>query len=84
MLQVGHGENQYYHEILEHLLEIQEVGKALSHLVLCLRGCSPAEKTAALQSKVAAGSLPAFPCLYGKSAAISPVAAVAHAVPDCP
>ncbi|XP_014731042.1 PREDICTED: carbonic anhydrase 9 [Sturnus vulgaris] len=26
-LEVGHGENQYYHEILEHLPEIQEVGQ---------------------------------------------------------
>lgn len=50
VLQVGHGENQYYHEILKHLNEIQEVGKALSHLVLCVRGCSPAEKPAAQQS----------------------------------
>ncbi|NXX28223.1 CAH9 anhydrase, partial [Nicator chloris] len=27
MGRVGHGENQYYHEILKHLLEIQEVGQ---------------------------------------------------------
>ncbi|NXE37897.1 CAH9 anhydrase, partial [Ptilorrhoa leucosticta] len=26
-LEVGHGENQYYHEILKHLLKIQEVGQ---------------------------------------------------------
>uniref|UniRef100_A0A8C3DYI4 Carbonic anhydrase n=2 Tax=Corvus moneduloides TaxID=1196302 RepID=A0A8C3DYI4_CORMO len=26
-LEVGHGENQYYHEILKHLFEIQEVGQ---------------------------------------------------------
>uniref|UniRef100_A0A8C9MF95 Carbonic anhydrase n=2 Tax=Serinus canaria TaxID=9135 RepID=A0A8C9MF95_SERCA len=26
-LEVGHGENQYYHEILKHLYEIQEVGQ---------------------------------------------------------